>query len=132
MTAKDVPYVFLIINFMVVTFFAGRHSVRVPSPAVQAAIPISTAAAPISTSRPVADQGADREQVVPAEPLPPVVTVEALPERSLVKPASKAVDAKPLTTASAVASVPSAKIELEEDPTAVENPYKRKSIGSGP
>ena len=127
MTAKDVPYVFLIIIFMVVTFFAGRYSVRVPSQPAQAPSAITVASAATTTPRPVADQGADTERVVPAQALPPVITIEALPATSQAKAASKPADPKPLTTPSSSTPVRPIAVELEDDPISVENPYKRKS-----
>ena len=132
MTLKDAPYAVLIVIFMVVTFFAGRYSAAVASQAVQVPIVITAAPAETTTSRPVVDHDPGTERVVPAQALPPVITIEALPATSLAKAASKPVDAKPLAAPSATVAVPPMKVELEEDPTAVENPYKRKPAGSRP
>jgi hypothetical protein len=133
MTTKDIPYVALIVLFMGVMFFAGRHSVSVSSQVVPAPIPTTSVVATISTPRPVADQVVEHERVLPVEALPSVATVEALAEKGLTKAVTKATDAKPPTTPSAVATVPPMKIELDDDPTAVANPYKvPKMVASTP
>jgi len=132
MTSEDAPYVALIVLFMGVTFAAGRYSATVSNHAVQVPIVITAAPAATTTPRPVVDQGADTERVVPAQALPPVITIEALPATSLAKAASNPVELKPPTTPATTASVQPMKIELEDDPTAIENPYKRKPAGSRP
>jgi len=53
-------------------------------------------------------------------PLPPVVTVDALPDTRATKPGWKPVEPKAMTAPSAVAPV-----------TAVETPYKRKPVALG-
>jgi hypothetical protein len=109
---------------MGITFMAGRYSVRVPSQAVQVPI-IITASAATTTPRPVVDHDADTERVVPAQALPPVINVEALPDSKATKAPPGVASAKPLPQPAAVPVAPM-QIELDEDPSAIENPYKPK------
>ena len=126
MTAKDAPYVLLIVLFMGITFMAGRYSVRVPSQPAQVPIATTAVSSATTTSRPVAEHDANTERVVPTQTLPPVITVEALPATSLAKAPPGVSGAKSPPQATAAPVVPM-QIELEDDPTAIENPYKRKS-----
>jgi hypothetical protein len=130
MTHRDIPYVALIVIFMVTAFFAGRLSV--PNRSAQAMQPAVSAEPEPASAMPTVEH-VEHDLALPVEALPStaVVGVEMVRERT--KPASKPVEAKPLPTTSSAAPVAPMQIELEDDPTAVLNPYKiPKTVASTP
>jgi hypothetical protein len=98
---------------------------------------------PIATSTPQApsrrveheeassvDRSEDHIRVFPAEAQPPAATVAVTPERTLLKPPLKRADVT--LTPSPVATLAPEKVELEDDPTAIANPYKVRPVATTP
>jgi hypothetical protein len=113
-TRRDVPYVTFITVCMVVAFISGRHSASRPS---TSEVTLITTAHP---STPVLIPVVEPNRIVPVEAPPPVAKVAALPEIKMAKAVPRPVDVKPTATPAPIAPL---KIDLEDDPVEVANPY---------
>jgi hypothetical protein len=137
MSRKDVPYAILIVAFQIVMFFAGRFSAGSP---INNALPVATASAhemPAKAAEPTLDAAtiafvkqwrAEHQDdatvpVVSLGSLPdaPPAAPSAVASASVHHPVAEKSKSAPVTTQ---APAPM-KIELEEDPAAVANPYSK-------